>query len=67
MAGGAAWAGGTPKIEPSRAAQWCLPQYVEIDQYGCFATSKRGELAEDENVPSVMMVTSAQRGGRYGC
>jgi hypothetical protein len=26
---------------------------------------QRGGLAEDESVPSVMMVTSAQRAGRY--
>jgi len=32
-------------------------------EYGSIATSKRGELAEDESVPSVMTVTSAQRGG----
>jgi hypothetical protein len=37
-----------------------------FDGYGSIATSKRVELAEDESVPSVMMVTSAQRGGRYG-
>ena len=32
---------------------------------GSIATSKRGKLAEDESMPSVMMVTSAQRVGRY--
>jgi hypothetical protein len=36
-----------------------------FDGHGSIATSKRGELAEDESVPSVMMVTSAQRLGRY--
>ena len=36
-----------------------------FDGCGSIATSKRGELAEDESAPSVMMVTSAQRVGRY--
>jgi hypothetical protein len=45
------------------AAQWCFANCEEFDGYGSIATSKRGELAEDESVASVMMVTSAQRGG----
>ncbi len=51
----------TPKslaLDRARGASQIMWNFQE---YGSIATSKRGELAEDESVPSVMMVTSAQR------
>jgi hypothetical protein len=48
------------------AAQYPLANCAEFRWVWVHRDKQTGRVAEDESVPSVMMITSAQRVGRYG-